>query len=167
MKDTSAQVHDGELTMLFGVDELAAYEYRKTSERRSFFEPEKRLLYAVLEDAVLCFQRFANGTSRGEKQLFQEAADWIFKRDDSVVLSFEFICEICGFDPDFLRMGLRRWKEANGSSAASRKPITQLARRAARQGKVRAYRRGKLAPISKRRIAFSAPITIPPKRQPG
>ncbi len=91
MKDTSAQAHDGELTMLFGVDELAAYEYRKTSERRTFFEPEKRLLYAVLEDAVLCFQRFANGTSRKEKQLFQEAADWIFKRDDNVVLSFESI----------------------------------------------------------------------------
>jgi len=167
MTDTGAQAHDGEWTMLFGTDELAAYDYHRTTERRTFFEPEKRLLYAVLEDAVLCFQRFANGTSRKEKQLFQEASDWIFKREDNVVLSFEFVCEICGFDPDFLRMGLRRWKEANGSSAGARKPLTPLARRAARKGKVRAYNRGKLAPISKRRIVFSAPLTIPSKREPG
>jgi|ERR671924_1245077 hypothetical protein len=166
MKDPNAQGYDGDLKMLFEPDELAAYEYRKTSERRTFFEPEKRLLYAVLEDAVQCFQRFANATSRKEKQLFQDAADWFFEREDNKVFSFEFVCEVCGFDADFLRMGLRRWKERNGLIGVPRKPISQLSRRATRQRKIRAYTRGKLVSIPKRSITFPAPIMTPTRGEP-
>src|ERR687897_1535972 len=117
----NARDYDGALKMLFEPDELAAYEYRKTSERRTLFEPERRLVYAVLEDAVLCFQRFINATSKKEKQLYQDAADWIFKPEANGIFSFDFVCEICEFDPDFLRMGLRKWREQNSLNGASRK----------------------------------------------
>src|ERR687892_2309158 len=139
----NARDYDGALKMLFEPDELAAYEYRKTSERRTLFEPERRLAYAVLEDAVLCFQRFINATSKREKQLYQDAAAWIFEREDNEVFSFEFICDICGFDPDFLRMGLRKWREQNRLSGASRKAIRHLSHKATRQAKLRAPRREK------------------------
>jgi len=166
MNDRDAPDYDGDLKMLFEPDELAAYEYRKTSERKTFFEPERRLVYAVLEDAILCFQRFINATSKKEKQLYQDAAAWIFEREDNRIFSFEFICDICGFDADFLRMGLRKWREQNRSSGASRKTIAQLSRRATRQLKLYGYRRGDRASIRTRGAAFRSPVMTPLRKEP-
>ena len=129
---------DGSLARLFQPDELAGYEYRRTEERKTFFDPETRLLYAVLKDAVLCFQRFHNATNKKKKQLFEDAAAWIFESTDNTIFSFEFVCEICGFDPHFLRMGLRKWREQHRLSGPARKTIAQLSRRAARQLKSKA-----------------------------
>jgi hypothetical protein len=154
MNDRNAQDYNGDLKMLFEPDELAAYEYRKTSERKTFFEPERRLVYAVLEDAVLCFQRFINATSKKEKQLYQEAAAWIFEREDKGIFSFASICDICGFDPDFLRMGLRRRREQKRLSGASGKAIAQLSQRAPRQLKLHGYRRGDRASLRTRGAVF-------------
>jgi len=119
--------YEGALTVLFQSDELATYEFRRTAERKLFSEPEKNLLYAVLEDAILCYQRFVNATGRKEQQLHQNAAHWIFAPNDNRLLSFEFVSEICGVDPDFLRMGLWRWREQNRFSGATRKAMGQRA----------------------------------------
>ena len=166
MNDRDAPDYDGDLKMLFEPDELAAYEYRKTSERKTFFEPERRLVYAVLEDAILCFQRFINATSKKEKQLYQDAAAWIFEREDNRIFSFAFICEICGFDPDFLRMGLRRWREQKRLSGTSRKTIAQLSRRTTRQLKLHGYRRGDRTSIRTRGAAFRGSIMTPLRKEP-
>ena len=48
-----------------------------------FFKPvakigsEERLMLAILQDAVECFQQYALSECLGEKQLFQEAERWI------------------------------------------------------------------------------------------
>jgi hypothetical protein len=137
MNDHEGRSYSGNLTMLFEPDELAAYEYRRTGERRTFLEPEKRLIFAVLEDAIMYFQRFINTTSRKERQLHQDAAAWIFKPDDHRTFSFEFICDICGLNPEFLRMGLRKWSERNGSKSACCKAMARISRRGAQRSRLR------------------------------
>jgi hypothetical protein len=124
--DRSYEVH---LAGLFQPDELATYEYRRTAERRTFLEPEKRLLFAVLEDAILCFQRFINATSRRQKHLHQDAVAWIFETDDNRTLSFESVCDACGLDPEFLRMGLRKWSEENRSKRSPSSTAAKISRR--------------------------------------
>ena len=166
MNDRNARDYNGELTMLFQPDELAAHEYRRTWERKTFLEPERRLVYAVLEDAVLCFQRFINATGRKEKQLYQDAEAWIFGPVDNGIFSFEFICEICGFDPDFLRMGLRKWSEQNRLSGASRKASAQLSHRATRQIKLRVYRQRDRASMRTCGAAFRGSIMTPMRKEP-
>ena len=43
----------------------------------SRLQPERRLMLAVLEDAVLAYQRFASATTRAGARAFLEAQSWI------------------------------------------------------------------------------------------
>jgi len=75
-------------------------------------QPECRLLWAVLEDGVGEYMRYATATGRRGKRLFREAEEWIMQDDPTWLCSFVNICHILGLDPDYLRTGLRRWREA-------------------------------------------------------
>jgi hypothetical protein len=96
---------------LFEPDVLTSATYRATHQRQFQLEPERVLMLAVLEDAIICFQD--NVTAVGGKPgvLFKEAEDWILNEDDSYLYSFENICDELGFDPMYLRQGLIDWKE--------------------------------------------------------
>jgi hypothetical protein len=136
MNDRNGRDYDGDLTMPFQPDELATYEYRRTSERKTFLDPEKRLIFAVLEDAILCFQRFLNTTDKKGRQLHDEAAAWIFEPEDHRTFSFEFVCETCGLNPDFLRMGLRKWSDLRSKSVSNR-AVAQVSRRGTQRSRLR------------------------------
>jgi hypothetical protein len=74
---------------------------------------EHRLLYAVLEDAVRCWQMYENATTARGQRLFQEADEWFASDDDSSPFTFVTICQLFSLDPDYVRTGLRRWSERN------------------------------------------------------
>jgi hypothetical protein len=79
--------------------------------RRKPLPAEKRLLLAMLEDAVHCFQTYLLAITPEERQLFREAEEWINSKDDSRwFFSFENTCEILDLDPDCVRNALKRWK---------------------------------------------------------
>lgn len=69
--------------------------------------PEKRLMLAVLEDAVIRFQKYAPMRNHREARLFYEAQDWLFDTDNEWWFSFENICAHLGLDPDYVRRGLK------------------------------------------------------------
>jgi hypothetical protein len=73
---------------------------------------EERLMLAVLQDAVECFQKHALAQYAWEKKLFQEAQDWILDKNTDWSFSFENICETLKLNPDYIRRGLMVWKEA-------------------------------------------------------
>jgi len=77
---------------------------------RKPFQGEKRLLLAMLEDAVHCFQTYLLARKPHERRLFQEAEEWIDSRDSQWFFSFENICEILGIHPGRLRDALKQWK---------------------------------------------------------
>jgi hypothetical protein len=73
--------------------------------------PEKRLMLAVLEEAVADFQKHVVATSRQGERLFREAADWFADDDRSWPFAFESICEALGLEPSWVRQGLARWAD--------------------------------------------------------
>jgi hypothetical protein len=73
---------------------------------------EQRLMLAVLQDAVECFQEHALAQYPWEKKLFQEAEDWILEKNAHWLFSFENICETLQLNSDYIRRGLLVWKEA-------------------------------------------------------
>jgi hypothetical protein len=76
---------------------------------------ERRLLVALLEDAVQTYQKYAfSGTRRG-RRLFDEVESWLNEPTAGVALSFEYVCQALGIDPSYLRRGLERWR-AQGSN---------------------------------------------------
>ncbi len=91
--------------------------------------PEKRLLLAVLEDAVITFQRYATSTRRRGQRLFREAEAWIVSDDVDWACSFQSICDALGFDSRYLRQGLLAWRDRQRSGNASPMPYRHPFRR--------------------------------------
>ena len=95
--------------------------------------PIKRLMLAVLEDAVRCYLTYANSRSRPQRRLFVEAEGWLMDRKADGAFAFETICETLGIDPNCLREGLRQWrlKELDGTNPrrlTRRSPVTSVGR---------------------------------------
>ena len=95
--------------------------------------PIKRLMLAVLEDAVRCYLTYANSRSRAQHRLFVEAEVWLMDRKADGAFAFETICETLGIDPNCLREGLRQWhlKELDGINPhrlTRRSPVTSVGR---------------------------------------
>ena len=81
----------------------------------------KRLMFAVLTDAVRCFQIYCRAQSRFGRQMFYEAKGWISDRNSEGPFTFVAICETLEIEPELLRKGLREWRihrscEINSSS---------------------------------------------------
>ena len=81
---------------------------------------EERLMLAVLEDAIECFQQHVLAQYVWEKKLFQEAEDWILERNSDWLFSFENICQALRLNPDYIRRGLLVWKEARRKSHSAK-----------------------------------------------
>lgn len=71
---------------------------------------EKRLMLAVLEDAVDCYQKYAFAHDPRGRELFAEAEEWLFSSDNSWVFAYENICETLEVNPDYVRRGLQEWR---------------------------------------------------------
>jgi hypothetical protein len=74
--------------------------------------PERRLLLAVLEDAVGTYQRYALASDRKGQTLFREVRAWFDSPDDMHLYSFLAICEVVGLDAASVRRGLEQWADA-------------------------------------------------------
>ena len=79
---------------------------------------EKRLMLAVLEEAVATFQRNTHAKTRRGQRLFREAEEWIQSEDVSWTFAFENVCHTLGLDPEYLRGGLVRLKERRPAGGA-------------------------------------------------
>lgn len=122
MIDQASLIWEEKLASLFQPDTLAAAQYFENLRSKTHLEPEKRLMLAVLEDAVHCFQDNAWAQTGKRKKLFEEAEEWILEAGDEWVFSFESICEVLGFNPEYVRQGLLRWKEKKLPKSPNAKP---------------------------------------------
>lgn len=64
------------LAAIFQPDTAAPAKYFKNYEKRLGFEPEKKLMLAVLEDAIGCCQKFVCAADNRQKKWFREAEEW-------------------------------------------------------------------------------------------
>ena len=109
--DRTSLTMDERIGLLFQPDSLLVAQYFETLRRKTLFEPEKRLILAILEDAINCFQDNLLAQDVRRSRLFHEVEEWIVEADSDGVFSFESICEVLGFSPRYVRQGLLRWKE--------------------------------------------------------
>lgn len=73
--------------------------------------PEKRLMLAVLEDAIASFQRaFVQSTAIVEEAEEFDVEAWLESDDMSWPFSFASICQALDMEPDYLRRGLANWR---------------------------------------------------------
>jgi hypothetical protein len=121
------------VTSLFQPDTLLPEQFLDTFRRKLHLEPEKKLMLAVLEDAIACFQKYLLARDGKGKMLFQEADEWIQERGGDWLFSFANVCEMLGFNPDYLRQGLLQWKEQSLADRSQAKIYRLASRRKQRK----------------------------------
>ena len=95
---------------LFEPDALLPAQFYAAFRGGSAVRGEKRLMLAVLEDALDCYQKYAFARDGQGRQLFAEACDWIGSESRDWFFSFENICETLEITPEYLRRGLEHWR---------------------------------------------------------
>lgn len=86
--------------------------------------PEKRLMLAVLQDAVGTLLKHAGSARNGPRRLVRDVEQWINARNADWPFSFDNICAALNLDPAALREGLQR-VAAGGTSRVVALPITR------------------------------------------
>ena len=118
---------------VFIPDILTPGQYYDGLRANGCARPIKRLMLAVLVDAVRCYQTYANSRSRAQRRLFVEAEAWLMDSKADGPFAFETVCETLDIDPSCLREGLRRWRlqDLNGTNTrrlTRRSPVTGASR---------------------------------------
>ena len=105
---------------LFQPDVLTPSQFFDRLRRRSEHDGERRLMIAVLEDAIDVYRKRLDARDRRGRQLFDEAEAWIEDTDRSWLYAFENVCDILGIDADYLRSGLRKLKSRTAANPPAR-----------------------------------------------
>ena len=96
---------------LFQPDTLLPDQYLDTFRRKAPLEPDRKLMLAVLEDAIACFQKYLFARDGKGRTMFRDAEDWILEEGSDWLFCFENICDVLRMNPSYVRQGLLRWKE--------------------------------------------------------
>jgi hypothetical protein len=111
------------VSSLFEPDILATHQFCRIFQKKGPFEPEEKLMFAVLTDAVECFQKYLGSKSPRCRALFTQTEAWIRSTESRWPYSFEQICQVLNISPSYLRLGLMRWRLAHEGSKISRQRI--------------------------------------------
>src|SRR3989337_1118784 len=120
--DNVAFNNDEKLTSLFQPDVLVADQFAATFRARDSLGPEKRLILAVLEEAVHCFQKYISAADRRSRALFRDTEEWIMEENSDWPFSFENSCLALGLNPGYVRRGLLHWRDQKFAQRQNRKP---------------------------------------------
>ncbi len=66
-------------------------------------EGEKRLMIAILKDAVECLDKYRGARSSSGRTHYENALEWVQDTGTEWLFSFTNICDLLGFDPAYLR----------------------------------------------------------------
>ena len=66
-------------------------------------EGEKRLMIAILKDAVECLEKYRVARNGIGRLQYQNAIEWVEDTGTDWLFSFTNICDLLGFDPHYMR----------------------------------------------------------------
>ncbi len=136
-KEYDGTSFDGILPRLVEPEILLPSQFYNRNRGLSILEGERRLMLAILEDAVSCFQKYAGATRPRSRRLFQEAEEWFMDENNAWVFSFDSICTVLNINPEYFRTSLQRWKEQLlAQPLEERGKVGRVRLRAARRHKI-------------------------------
>jgi hypothetical protein len=97
---------------LVGSDCLLPAQLYGAGRGHAAMGPLKRLMRAVLVDAIHCYQRNFDALTIRKQREFREAQNWLFKDSSDGPFSFDTVCYVLDIHPDFLRQRLIQFQYA-------------------------------------------------------
>jgi hypothetical protein len=104
-------MYDDFLARILEPDIFLPSQFYGTGGLSRHLEGEKRLMIAILKDAVECLNKYRGARSSLGSTQYQNALEWVQDEGTDWLFSFNNICDLLGFDPDYLRKVLIK-KEA-------------------------------------------------------
>lgn len=108
---------------LFEPDVLISQVWGDGRRRTAALSSEKRLMLAVLHDALDCYQKYMFAHDRIGRELFKDAAAWIQSTKADGLFSFENISEALDIEPNYFRRGLAEWHRRHVEAQSTLPPL--------------------------------------------
>ena len=96
-------MYDDFLARILEPDIFLPSQFYGTGGLSRQLEGEKRLMIAILKDAVECLDKYRGARSSSGRGHYQNALEWVEDKSTDWLFSFTNICDLLGFDPDYLR----------------------------------------------------------------
>ena len=106
MEASTYATHDDMPNIFAGVG-ILPIQYGESRRRKLPSEGERKLLFAVLEDAIRTYLRHRDkGVEARNNEDFVEAAEWLSSDEEGGPFAFVNVCEALGIEADCLRAGI-------------------------------------------------------------
>src|ERR1700689_5274165 len=105
--EASTYIAHDDMPKIFPAGGILPIQYGESRRRKLPSEGERKLLFAVLEDAIRCYLQHRDGdaAARGREE-FVEAAEWLSSDEGEGPFAYVSVCEALGIDADCLRAGI-------------------------------------------------------------
>jgi hypothetical protein len=94
----------------FEPESILPSQFFEGRNKNGALEPIKRLMLAVLTNAVRCYQVGSDTQKISRRRAFREAEEWLFRTKSDGPFSFENVCCALDITPNYLRQTLHRWR---------------------------------------------------------
>jgi hypothetical protein len=113
-------MYDDFLARILEPDVFLPSQFYGTGNLSRKLEGEKRLMIAVLKDAVECLDKYRGARSSSGQSHYLNALEWVEDKRTDWLFSFTNICDLLGFDPDYMREVLLKRENKYVKPAARR-----------------------------------------------
>jgi hypothetical protein len=94
----------------FEAEPILPSQFFEGRKKNQALEPEKRLMLAVLSDAVHCYRVGCDAQKTSRIRAFLEAEQWLFGTKGYGPFSCENVCNALDVSPEYLRKMLPKWR---------------------------------------------------------
>jgi hypothetical protein len=106
---------------MFGPEIILPIQHTPPRDAQGRCEGERRLMLAVLEDAVVSLKLHMRGPSVHSRRLVAEIENWLASGSRAHAFAFGTICDVLGFDISAVRQAVKDWTRAERSDPRYRR----------------------------------------------
>jgi hypothetical protein len=96
-------MYDDFLARILEPDVFLPSQFYGTGGLSRQVDGEKRLMIAILKEAVECLNKYRGARSSLGSSQYHNALEWVEDEGTEWLFSFNNICDLLGFDPGYLR----------------------------------------------------------------
>ena len=104
----AALSHNGGLTTLLQTEAILPSQFWDSAPVDQRGGPERRLLLAILEDALVTLLQHRTREDLASRRLITETERWIASDRRTSIFDFAGLCDVLSLDPDYIRLLIKR-----------------------------------------------------------